>query len=178
MAKIIRLIPVNTVDARLADRLAVCIEERFLTGVRIERSLALPRTALNATRNQLFAPTLYARIAKGFPGQEGLALAVTEYDCYKTSQRYLFADADANAGTGVVALFRLRPEFYGEEPDPNLLFQRVLKESVYALGRAMGLRSCHSPRCAMHATTSVFETDLKSPNLCEACLGRISRARQ
>ena len=31
--------PINTVDAAFLDRLAICLEERFLASVRVERSL-------------------------------------------------------------------------------------------------------------------------------------------
>ncbi len=50
----IRIVPINTVDAGFLDRLSLCLEERFLATARVERSLTVPRGALNSTRQQLF----------------------------------------------------------------------------------------------------------------------------
>ncbi|MBV8689988.1 MAG: archemetzincin, partial [Candidatus Eremiobacteraeota bacterium] len=74
-------------------------------------------------------------------------------------------------------MHRLRGEFYGEDADQDLLFQRTLKESVCGIGRAMGLKACYDARCAMHHSSSVFETDNKMSHLCDQCDKR-SRAER
>jgi hypothetical protein len=56
------IVPVNTVDAAFLDRLAPCLEERFLASARVDRSLVVPRSSLNATRGQLFVATLSTRV--------------------------------------------------------------------------------------------------------------------
>jgi len=172
----IRIVPINAMEGAFLDRLAVCLEERFLSTVQIERSLAVPRSTLNATRAQLFLSTLIARVRRAHP-DAGLYLALTEYDLYKTSHRFIYGDADEAQGVAAVSLHRLRSEYYGEEPDANMLFQRTLKECVHELGHAFGLRHCYNARCAMYYSNSIFETDNKMPYFCEACDKRISRAR-
>jgi archaemetzincin len=173
----IRIVPINTVDAALLDRLGLCLEERFLASARVERSLVLPRGALNSTRQQLFWSTLTSKVLRAHPEDDGVLLAITEFDLYKTGQRFIFGDADDTQGVAAVSLHRLRSEFYGEEPDSNLLFQRVLKESVHELGHAFGLKHCYNARCAMYYSNSIFETDNKMPHFCEICDRRITRAR-
>jgi len=173
----IRIVPINAMDGAFLDRLAPCLEERFLATVQIERALAVPRSTLNATRGQLFLSTLIARVRRAHPDGEGLYLALTDYDLYKTSHRFIYGDADEAQGVAVVSLHRLRSEYYGEEPDANLLFQRTLKECVHELGHAFGLRHCYNARCAMYYSNSIFETDNKMSHFCEACDKRISRAR-
>jgi archaemetzincin len=172
----IRIVPINAMDGAFLDRLAPCLEERFLCSVSSERALALPRSALNSTRGQLFVPTLLARVRKAHPEGGGVLLAITDFDLYKTSLRFVYGDADGQ-GAAVVSLHRLRSEYYGEEPDANVLFQRTLKECVHELGHTFGLKHCYNVRCAMHYSGSIFETDNKMPHFCETCDRRVARAR-
>jgi len=173
----IRIVPINAVDATFLDRLGLCLEERFLGAARVERSLVLARSALNSTRQQLFLSTLTSKLLRAFPEPDGVRLAVTDFDLYKTSHRFIFGDGDEAQGVAVVSLHRLRSEFYGEEPDLNVLFQRTLKESVHELGHASGLKHCYNARCAMYYSNSIFETDNKMSHFCEVCDRRIVRAR-
>ena len=172
----IRIVPINTVETAFLDRLAPCLEERFLATVRPERSLVVPRGTLNATRGQLFASTLISKVQRTYP-DGGIILAITDFDLYKTSHRYVFGDSDEAQGVAAVSVHRLRSEFYGEPADANLLFQRTLKESTHELGHAFGLKHCHNARCAMYYSNSIFETDNKMPHFCDICDRRLGRAR-
>ncbi len=173
----IGIVPINTIDAFFLDRLAPCLEERFLASVRAERSSVVPRSSLNATRGQLFVATLTTKVRRANPDAGAILLAVTDFDLYKTSHRFVFGDADESQGVAVVSIHRLRSEFYGEPADANLLFQRTLKESIHELGHAFGLKHCYNARCAMYYSHSIFETDNKMPHFCENCDRRLSRAR-
>ncbi|HXM08254.1 MAG TPA: archaemetzincin family Zn-dependent metalloprotease [Candidatus Acidoferrum sp.] len=173
----IRIVPINAIEAKFLDRLGLCLEERFLSTVRVERSLVVPRSALNVTRQQLFANTLTTRVMRAHPDGDGVLLAVTDFDLYKTSHRFIFGDADDGQAFAAVSLHRLRSDFYGEEADGNVLFQRALKESVHELGHAFGLKHCYNMRCAMYYSNSIFETDNKMSHFCESCDRRITRAR-
>ena len=173
----IRIIPVNAIDGAFLDRLALCLEERFLTSTIVESSLALGRSSLNATRGQLFLSTLTANVLRAHPEHDGVLLVITEFDLYKTSHRFVFGDADEQQSIATVSLHRLRPQFYGEEADSNLLFQRTLKECVHELGHICGLRHCYNARCGMYYSNSIFETDNKMSYFCEACDRRVSKAR-
>ncbi len=174
----IRIVPVNAVDGAFLDRLALCLEERFLARARVERSLALSRSALNATRGQLFLSTLSAKVLSAHPEQDGALLVLTDFDLYKTSHRFIFGDADEAQSLAIVSLHRLRPEFYSEERDPNVLFQRTLKECVHELGHLFGLKHCFNARCGMYYANSIFETDNKTSYFCETCDRRVGRAHR
>lgn len=172
----VRIVPINAFDTAFLVRLALCLEERFLYSITVERSLAVPRSAVNSTRQQMFLSTLTSKVVREAPADSGLLLAITEFDLYKTSHRFLFGDADEQQRVAVVSLHRLRSEFYGEDADENLLFQRTLKECVHELGHVVGLKHCYNARCAMYFSNSIFETDNKMSHFCETCDKR-SRTR-
>jgi archaemetzincin len=160
-------------DASFLERLALCLEERFLFTCTVERTLRVPRTSLNSVRKQMFFNTLVARVAAIVPGIDGIRLAITDYDLYKTSHQFIFGDASEEQRTAVVSLHRLHNEFYGERPDPNLLFQRTLKEAVHDIGHALGLKHCFNARCAMYFSNSIYDTDNKLSHFCDTCEKRI-----
>lgn len=165
----LRIVPINALDSAFLSRLALCLEERFLYHIEIAPPLRVERSALNVTRRQLFLPTLTGKVLREYGGTGELLLIVTDFDLYKTSHRYIFGDADEQRLVAAVSLHRLRNEFYGEGADDNALFQRALKECVHELGHAVGLHHCYNARCAMHYSTSIFETDNKMPHFCEVC---------
>ena len=171
----IRLVPINAIDLAFLSRLALCLEERFLYRVAVDRALAVPRSSVNSARQQMFLSTLTTKVLRD--RTEGdLILAITDFDLYKTSHRFIFGDADEARRIAVVSLHRLRSEYYGEDADENVLFQRTLKECVHELGHALGLKHCYNARCAMYYSNSIFETDNKMPHFCETCDKR-SRAK-
>jgi archaemetzincin len=172
----LRIVPINTIDPSFLARMGLCLEERFLYRSNVERSLAVPRSAVNSARQQMFLSTLTTRVVRQYPDGDGLLLAITDFDLYKTSHRYIFGDADEQRRIAIVSLHRLRGEFYGEQQDENSLFQRALKEAVHELGHAVGLKHCYNARCAMYYSNSIFETDNKMSHLCEVCDRRM-RAR-
>jgi archaemetzincin len=173
----ISIVPVNSIDADFVTRLGLCLEERFLAPFLVRAPLRVPKTALNGLRGQLFAGALATQLVSTYPPRDGYVLGLTDYDLYKTSARYVFGDGDPKTHIALVSRHRLAPEYYGEPPDENALFQRTLKECVRALGRAFGLHNCLNQRCAMHHADSVFETDNRLSNLCDACEKR-SRAER
>lgn len=173
----ISIVPINTIDSTFLSRLGLCLEERFLFPAIVRASLPLPKTALNSVRKQLFLSSILSRITHAHPMTEGLVLAITDFDLYKTSHQFIFGGADEAQRCAIVSLHRLRSEFYGERGDENILFQRTLKEAVHELGHALGLRHCFNARCAMYATNSIYDADNKQSHFCDACEKR-SRANK
>ena len=173
----ISLIPINTIDATFVQRLALCLEERFLYSCTVERRLRVPRTALNSVRKQMFLNTLVAKVASATAPVDGLRLAITDFDLYKISHQFVFGDASEEHRVAIVSLHRLRGDFYGEDADENQLFQRALKESVHDLGHALGLKHCFNARCAMYFSNSIYDTDNKLSHFCDTCEKRIRASR-
>jgi len=172
----ISIVPINAMDVAMLERLALCLEERFLFTCVVDRTLRVPTTALNGVRKQMFLNTLVVRVA-ATPAIDGFRLAITDFDLYKTSHQFIFGDASEDQRVAVVSLHRLRSEFYGERGDANLLFQRTLKESVHNLGHVLGLKHCFNARCAMYFSNSIYDTDNKLSHFCENCEKRIRANR-
>ena len=173
----ISIVPINAIDAGLLTRLALCLEERFLATAVVRAPLAVPKTALNSARAQLFFGSLVGRLTAAYETREDMILGITEFDLYKTSHQFVFGSASEAQRCAVVSLHRLRSEYYGDPGDENALFQRLLKESVHEIGHALGLKHCYNARCAMYYSNSVFDTDNKYSHYCEACERR-SRANR
>jgi archaemetzincin len=172
----ISIVPINSIDAAFLTRLALCLEERFLFTCVIERSVPIPPTTLNSVRKQLFLNTLLSRVTAATPQVDGYRLAVTDFDLYKISHQFVFGDANEESRTAAISLHRLRTEFYGEDADENLLFQRALKEAVHDVGHALGLKHCYNARCAMYFSGSIYDTDNKLSHFCEVCEKRVRKA--
>ena len=164
-------------DAAFLERLALCLEERFLFSCEVERTLRIPRTTQNSVRKQMFLNTLVTRVAGNGGPIDGLRLAVTDFDLYKTSHQFIFGDASEEHRVAIVSLHRLRSDFYGERADANLLFQRTLKEAVHDLGHALGLKHCFNARCAMYFSNSIYDTDNKLSHFCDTCEKRVRASK-
>ena len=173
----ISIVPINAMDGDVLERVALCLEERFLFTCRVERTIRVPRTSLNSVRKQMFYNTLAARVAAVPPAEGALRLVLTDFDLYKTSHQFIFGDASEEQRIAIVSTHRLRSEFYGERGDANLLFQRTLKEAVHNLGHALGLKHCFNARCAMYFSNSIYDTDNKLSHFCDACEKRVRANR-
>src|SRR5581483_6453218 len=129
----ISIVPINQIDADFMTRLGLCLEERFLSPFIVRSALQVPKKVLNGVRGQLFTGALATHVSNAYPPGDGYVLAITDYDLYKISTRYVFGEGDPATHLALVSRHRLAPEFYGESADENVLFQRTLKETVRAL---------------------------------------------
>jgi archaemetzincin len=143
----------------------------------VRSPLDVPKTILNNVRKQLFFSSISAKLSAAFEPRDELLLGITDYDLYKTSHQFIFGSSSPVQRCAVVSIHRLRSEFYGAPSDENALFQRLLKESVHEIGHALGLKHCYNARCAMYYSTSIFDTDNKYSQFCDACDKRSRASR-
>ena len=73
-------------------------------------------------------------------------------DLYIPVLTFVFGEAQLSDGGAVVSAHRLRQEFYGMPTDPELLHERLLKESLHELGHTYGLRHCPDYTCVMSSS--------------------------
>ncbi|AEC51335.1 archemetzincin-like protein [Pyrococcus sp. NA2] len=146
--------------------------------VRLVGGLSLSRFyhAFDVERNQFlarhFLPVL-SYIKKDFNALA--ALGVVNVDIYEPGLNFIFGLAHPSLKVAIISLYRLYPEFYGNPPDRKLLKERALKEAMHELGHVFGLEHCPNPRCVMHFSNSIIDTDIKSWMYCERCLRKLEK---
>jgi archaemetzincin len=174
---LVRLLPVRNAEPFLLQELRTAIPRRL--PVRCENStLTLdPIAAYHAERQQYHSSEIIALMKPIVGAQEWRLLAVTGVDLYIPILKYVFGEAELGGRCAVVSYHRLRQEFYGLDPDPSLLNQRLLKECVHELGHTPGLSHCQDYSCAMASAHGVEWIDLREPGFCESCRDRNARGR-
>lgn len=122
----------------------------------------LPLDAYNPWRRQYNADRLLAD-ARDLPIDSERVLAVTDADLYAADLNFVFGMADMYGRAAVVSLHRLH------DARPGRARERVLKEALHELGHVFGLAHCADPRCVMHFSSTLADTDRKLAAFCPVC---------
>ncbi|RJQ45682.1 MAG: archemetzincin [Gaiellales bacterium] len=102
-------------------------------------------------------------------------LGVTDADLGAKRMNFVFGEADRDARVAVVSLHRLGSAG-GTEAEPGRIIQdRLLKEAVHECGHVADLDHCEDPRCVMHFSSAVADTDYKGPGFCAACQKKLAQ---
>ncbi len=176
--KRIYLVPVGEVDPGLLERLAAELAQRFDVPCCVRPTPLSPEFAFESTRNQFLSTAILAELYdRGSPANTRV-LGVTAVDLYIPVLTFVFGEAQVNNPCALVSLHRLREEFYGMPPNPELLQQRLLKEAVHELGHTFGLLHCPDYRCVMTSSHSVERLDVKTAEFCPSCRRQLRLAGQ
>jgi len=144
------------------------------------RPLMLPdiEFAHDAARAQYASISVLEMLARLCPDDAWKLLAVTTRDLFIPVLTFVFGQAQLGGRVGVVSMARLKQEFYGLPPDPDVFLERAAKEALHETGHLFGLTHCSDQSCAMSLSTGVRQIDLKQAKFCPPCLGRIAPARK
>jgi archaemetzincin len=137
----------------------------------IEDRVDVPVEAFDKKRRQYHSTTILNKIRK-YAEQHlefDRILAMIDVDIYASDLNYVFGEAYLSAKAGLISLWRLKPEFYKEEPDKGELQLRTQKEAIHELGHTLGLQHCPRSYCVMHFSNSIFEVDKKQNLFCDQC---------
>jgi archaemetzincin len=135
------------------------VEEKFEQEVHRAESFKIPEDAYDALRHQYHALRIIAAItARGV--NNGFNLAVVQDDIFVHRMNFVFGLADRRSRTALVSSHRLA--------GTNLI-DRLVKEVVHELGHLTGLGHCPDPRCVMHFSNTLDDTDHKTADLCPTC---------
>jgi archaemetzincin len=167
----ITLKPLGSVAGETMEGLKDRVGDVFQCPVEVEAGLNDLLQAYNAERRQYLSSKLLVSLGKA--EREERVVGVADVDLYVPRLNFVFGEADVVSGTAVVALCRLRQEYYGLAPDEALFMERATKEIVHELGHTFGLGHCSNGRCVMHFSNSLADTDLKRALFCNMCRPKI-----
>jgi len=136
----------------------------------LEDVMQIPLDSYDSKRKQFNSSRILAKI-NNFGKKHGLerVLGITDVDLFVPHLNFVFGEAEYGGRAAIISLFRLRPEFYNQNYDRELLVERSVKEAVHELGHTLGLGHCDNPKCVMFFSNSISDTDRKGALLCEKC---------
>lgn len=172
------IIRIGDVERNILEFIQKSVEEAFPNlACRIKEDiLQLPKDAYDSLRKQYRSELLlrevfrYALRIECEVEKSCILLGVTDVDIFAPGMNFIFGEAQSPGKAAIISLYRLRPEFYGDEPDKNLFIERAVKEAIHEIGHACGLLHCPNPLCVMHFSLHIGMTDIKQPKFCKKCL--------
>jgi archaemetzincin len=167
----ITLKPLGDIAGEIMEKLKDRVGGIFHCPVEIKAGFSDLAQAYNPERKQYLSSKLLAALGKA--EREERVVGVADVDLYVPRLYFVFGEADIVSGTAIVSLCRLRPEYYGFDPDEALFLKRATKEIVHELGHTFGLGHCPNNKCVMHFSNSLADTDLKEAHFCNKCRPKI-----
>lgn len=165
----IEIVPFGQIDNFILDYLKENLAEIFNAKVLIGNTQDLPEYAYNKKRSQYFSSVILDGLLKIRENRQGKILAVINKDLFVPELNFVFGEADPLNGICVISITRLYQSYYGLSEDKDLLLKRSLKEAVHEIGHLLNLGHCPEPKCVMHFSNSLLDTDRKDYRFCDKC---------
>lgn len=157
------IVPFEGMPSEIAQALAEVLEARGVA-TRVAAEVPLPGAAYAPARGQYRAESLLALVrGHGAPHVLGL----THRDLFARDLNFVFGIASSTRAC-VVSTARLLTG-----ADESLFRARLIKEAVHELGHTLGLGHCDDPRCVMHFSNSLLDTDRKLDAYCDRCFAQL-----
>jgi archaemetzincin len=154
----------GAVDAGIMQALTSELERTFGCAVEVRSPIEVPAKYYDKKRQQYNVSSLLSSLGKIKLDKGDRILAVTEVDLFALGLNFVFGQAELGGPASIISLARLRPEM-----DPALFLERAVKEAVHELGHTFGLGHCPDPKCVMHFSNNLHDTDIKSKTFCPNC---------
>lgn len=169
----VTLKPLGDVADEVMDELREKIKLVFNCPVEIKPGLSDLAHAYDSEKGQYHASELIASLSTSQRERDERVVGITEVDLYAPGLNFVFGEADIVHKLTIISLCRLRQEYYGLPPDRTLFIQRATKEIVHELGHTFNLEHCPDPRCVMHFSNCLADTDWKEASFCGKCRPKI-----
>jgi len=165
---LLSIVPLGSIPKGVMDFLKDGLSHRFGLDVEVIKEEAIPQYAFNPKRRQ-YHSTKILRELKGLKVKDERILGIIDCDLYVPELNFVFGEASILEGVCIISLTRLRQEYYGLPKDDRLFLERALKEATHELGHTYGFDHCEDPKCIMHFSNSLRDTDIKGPDFCLGC---------
>lgn len=169
------IMPIGGVDLNTLDFIGRAVRESYQCVTEQAEAISVPRSTFNVRRHQYNSTRLLKILETLKPEIYDALLGVIDQDLYVPELNFVFGEADMIARVAVIGLPRLRQEFYGFDPDPELFLERAAKEAIHEIGHVKGLGHCRDPHCVMHFSNRLEETDIKQARFCADCGSKLIR---
>ncbi|HUV30333.1 MAG TPA: archaemetzincin family Zn-dependent metalloprotease [Acidobacteriota bacterium] len=169
------VVPLGDVDFMMVNKLATHLGPIFNRSVDILKGMKMPQEGHNVVRNQYYAQVVLSKIERTKANNREKVIAICEEDLYLPDESYVMSWGDTLSGTAVVALYRMRQEFYGLPEDESKIYPRLFKEVVHQLGHLFDLTECRNPKCVNYFSQIMLDIDNKSEKFCDICRRELIR---
>ena len=160
------ILPLGEVEREVLEAIASGLHDVFGADAVIGRPVPVPAATYHPGRRQYHSSAILRLLVRSTAGGRDRVLGVIDRDLYVPELNFVFGEADRDAGAAVISLLRLRQEYYGLGSDRPRFVERAVKEAVHELGHTVGFGHCPDPRCIMHFSNSLADTDRKGPEFC------------
>jgi archaemetzincin len=169
----INLVPFEQIPQNFIEELKIRLEEVFATTVVVSSPLSIPKGAYEPHRDQYNANPFLHALERGDIDEQ--IVGIVDKDLFIPQLNFIFGIADPEGRRALIAISRLRQEFYGLTANCTLFLLRALKEAVHELGHTSGLGHCLDPQCVMYFSNSLIDTDRKEYQFCHRCRNKFIR---
>ena len=171
----IHVVPVGSLARAEGDRLTARLSRYVSVPCRFNEASLENELRLLPGREQADADYLLRRLEE-HPVPRGVAVVgITEADLGLPILTHVFGGAREGGRTAVVSLARLRQEFYGLPPSPQMTARRAVAEILHEVGHLLGLSHCSAYDCLMHFSPDVESIDLRGLSFCPPCAEELPR---
>ncbi|HYA87193.1 MAG TPA: hypothetical protein VEI57_09040 [Nitrospirota bacterium] len=118
----ILITPLDMIDSDILSHIARVLQETYRRETISATSLPIPHMTYNALKGQFNATKILKVLEALKPQTFEFLFGVTDQDLYVPEFNFVFGEADVLARLAVMALPRLRQEYYDLEPDRGLFF--------------------------------------------------------
>ncbi len=173
--KEILLVPLGKVLVDILEEIAVALRKSYHFHVRIGRSDE-PDTATYSDERRQFDAEKLLPLVSGRKRESLVAvLGVVDADMFAGDKSFVFGVNRPERGAAIIALSRMREEFYKKTSKRELFLRRAVTEAIFQVGMAAGLPPCLQKKCVLLPTSSLWRLDEKGQAFCPACQARLTR---